>query len=329
MISLKSNPEHPHGPQVEPKTTGDGSDAGFVVREQSEERAAPLLPCTAAAPDDIQPTAQPFAQPTAPPAAESRLFRPAFLAGTLLTLAATIAFFEITDFDLRVQDFFFNFDSKTWLMPTPKESAWAAVFFYTGPKVLIIAFAVVLLPLAVLPTRFRARLPYPLARLRRTDLFVVLLTLASAPALVGFIKQQTNIHYPRNIVRYGGDVPYVRLFEKFPETPGPPTPAVETTRNERNREVENREADSATSPRPCKRAAGFPAGHASGGFALMSLAGLATTRRCRLALLTVGLAAGWWMGLYQMFRGDHYLSHTLVSMLLGYAVFLVWRRIVI
>ncbi|MDR2512737.1 MAG: phosphatase PAP2 family protein, partial [Puniceicoccales bacterium] len=57
----------------------------------------------------------------------------------------------------------------------------------------------------------------------------------------------------------------------------------------------------------------FPAAHASGGFALMALAMLARNRRNQILLVTLGITLGWAMGFYQMLRGAHYLSHTLVT----------------
>ena len=38
-------------------------------------------------------------------------------------------------------------------------------------------------------------------------------------------------------------------------------------------------------------------------------------RRLRWFGLALGLAVGWWMGLYQMLRGQHFLSHTLFTMI--------------
>jgi membrane-associated PAP2 superfamily phosphatase len=33
------------------------------------------------------------------------------------------------------------------------------------------------------------------------------------------------------------------------------------------------------------------------------------------------------MGLYQMLKGSHYLSHTVITMLLAWIGFLLWRRV--
>lgn len=78
---------------------------------------------------------------------------------------------------------------------------------------------------------------------------------------------------------------------------------------------------------PHKRGRGFPAGHASGGFVLLSLAGLASTRRGRIICLAIGLAVGSTMGIYQMLKEAHYFSHTLVTAGVCWIVFLSWRRI--
>lgn len=132
----------------------------------------------------------------------------------------------------------------------------------------------------------------------RRELLVVVATLASGPALIGLGKVATNVFCPSEIRRYGGEVAHVTLCGSF-----------------------------ADGDRPARRGRCFPAGHASGGFALMSLAGLARTRRGQAWGVAIGLAAGWIMGLYQMLKGAHYLSHTLVTMLVVWLVFLGWRHL--
>lgn len=60
----------------------------------------------------------------------------------------------------------------------------------------------------------------------------------------------------------------------------------------------------------------FPAGHASGGFALIGLSWVLPARRWRGWAL--GLVVGGTMGLYQMARGEHFLSHTLATLALAW-----------
>jgi membrane-associated PAP2 superfamily phosphatase len=203
--------------------------------------------------------------------------------------------FEFTDIDLWVQDWFYDFTAHAWLVddkaPIPR------LFFYDGPKVLIITLAVTLIALAAGPARWRVRWLSSFGT-RRVDLWIVIATLASAPGLIAISKATTNVFCPREIQRYNGSVPYVRVMEIC-------------------------EPDQ----RPKRRGRCFPAGHASGGFALLSLAGLARSRRGQLLGASVGAVVGTAMGGYQMLKGAHYLSHTVVTVFCCWIIFLLWRRL--
>lgn len=223
-------------------------------------------------------------------------WRPTGLDRTLgpaaLVLAGVLALFESTGLDLWVQDRFYDFAAQHWIVDA--QDAAGRLLFYTGPKALIILVAVAGLALAAGPARWRERW-----RFARRDLWVAVLTLVSVPVLAGLGKDATNTFCPSEIRRYGGDVPYVKVFEGYPEN-----------------------------DRPARRGRGFPAGHASGGFALLGLMWLRRSRAWRRGGLALGLGAGWAMGGYQMLKGAHYLSHTVVTMLLAWIVMLAWRRVV-
>lgn len=212
----------------------------------------------------------------------------------IAALAAIFLLFEFTSIDLRVQDWFYDFSAKAWLVsdkaPLPR------LFFYTGPKVLIISLAVAVIVLAAGPARWRARWSPPGAR--RVDLWILIATLAAAPGLIALGKATTNVFGPREIRRYGGAAPYVRVLESY-----------------------------SPDDRPQRRGRCFPAGHASGGFSLLALVGLARTRRGRLVGAGIGLAVGGLMGGYQMVKGAHYLSHTVVTVFVCWIIFLLWRRV--
>jgi membrane-associated PAP2 superfamily phosphatase len=211
----------------------------------------------------------------------------------VLALGAVIGLFEFTRLDLFVQDLFYDAATRRWLVDATDPLGRA--LFYTGPKVvLIIPIAIAALVLALGPARWRERLHFA-----RRDLWVAVLTLITVPALAGMGKNTTNIFCPSEIRRYGGDVPYIRLCEPYPEN-----------------------------DRPQRRGHCFPAGHASGGFALLGLMWLRRTRTWRLGGLALGLGMGWWMGGYQMLKGAHYLSHTVVTMLVAWILMLLWRRVV-
>lgn len=208
---------------------------------------------------------------------------------TLLMLMVVLALSELTRVDIVVQDRFFDFDLGRWAVD---RTAWLPrLAFYDAPKIVIIAIGVTLLAVSCGPKRWRRGLD-------RRALVVGVLTLATVPALVGAGKATTNIFCPSEIRRYGGEVPYVRLCEPYSST-----------------------------DRPTRRGRCFPAGHASGGFALLGLVGLARTSRGQKVGMALALAAGGAMGIYQMAKGAHYLSHTLMTMLVAWWIFLFWRRV--
>jgi membrane-associated PAP2 superfamily phosphatase len=211
--------------------------------------------------------------------------------GTLLLLVGSLVVFELTGLDLWVQDFFYNATTHRWIVDE-KEPVGTALF-YNGPKVVVGLVALACLTLAVGPVRWRERFPC-----NRRGLWVVLLTIATVPVLAGVGKKFTDTFCPFDIRRYGGDIAYVKLCEPYP-----------------------------ANDKPARRGGCFPAGHASGGFALLSLVALRRTRRWRNAAIALGLGLGWWMGFYQMLKGAHYLSHTTTTMLLAWIVVLLWGRI--
>lgn len=75
----------------------------------------------------------------------------------------------------------------------------------------------------------------------------------------------------------------------------------------------------------------YPAGHASAGFAWMSLAFFARTRKGAALVLAAGCACGWILGLFQMMKGAHFFSHTLTTQFLQltlvFSAALIYRSI--
>ncbi len=211
----------------------------------------------------------------------------------LVLLGISLAVFEATPLDLALQDQFYDFATHRWWVdakaPIPR---W---IFYDGPKVLLILLASWLIAVTVGPDRWRH---IGKVSLERRDLYVALAILFTVPLLSGFGKRTTNVFCPSEIRRYGGEMPYVKLFEQYPDD-----------------------------DRPSRRGHCFPAGHASGGFALVGLAWLLPSRRFRVRMISLGLGVGWTLGLYQMLKGAHYLSHTVTTMLVAWIVMLLWRRV--
>ena len=207
-----------------------------------------------------------------------------------LAAAAPLALapFAAGELDRRVQDALYDFSRHRWLVDA--HDALPRLLLYRLPKALLAAWA---LALAVQAWRaWRGSRPVAMRAIR--ERLFLLAALALVPACVGLGKQVTGIHCPSEVDRYGGRAPYHALLRPAP----PPRPGVPRGR--------------------C-----FPAAHASGGFAVMALA-FTGSRRLRRA--GWGLALGWVMGAYQMARGAHYLSHTVVSMLLAWAIALALAR---
>ncbi len=131
-------------------------------------------------------------------------------------------------------------------------------------------------------------------RVRMRALFF-LACLAVVPVVATQLRAVTHMATPLELKEYGGVFEHLLLFEAKPA--GYPSHA-------------------------------FPAGHASGGFALMGLYWILGRRRWRGWAL--GLAVGAWMGLYQVARGEHFLSHTLATAVLAWilcaALALAMRR---
>jgi membrane-associated PAP2 superfamily phosphatase len=210
--------------------------------------------------------------------------------GAVLLLVGAMALFELTGLDLWLQDHFYNETTHRWLVDE-NEPVGRAIF-YNGPKVLISAAVLAALIYAAGPARWREK-----GKLSRRGLWLAVLVMATVPVLAGVGKKYTNTFCPSEIRRYGGEVAYVKLCEPYP--------------------VEDR---------PRSRGGCFPAGHASGGFALLGFLAVRPTRRWRSAVVALALGLGWWMGTYQMLKGAHYLSHTITTMLVAWIVVLFWRR---
>ncbi len=205
------------------------------------------------------------------------------LAITCLVLVMAMIFFEYTDFDLLVQDQFFHFDTGTWLID--RDAPVLRFLFYSGIKGIIVGIGVLCLLGIGLSFKSEKLRPW------RQGALIFILSLALVPLLVAGSKQFTNVYCPYQIRRYDGLYPYIKLFESYPEGFHP------------------------------KRAGKcFPAGHATGGFAFMALYFVFRSRRAKMLGLASGLVLGWAMGLYQMLKGAHYLSHTVVTMLLAWII---------
>ena len=205
----------------------------------------------------------------------------------LLCVVLTIVVFEKTSIDLRVQDLFYD-PVRGWAVDA--RAPLSRLVFYQGPKWVLVVFVAGLALCIAAPEAWARRLP-----LTPIQAGFVLTCIAVAPITAWFIKRHTGVLYPCYVQRYGGTEPYRTLLESIPRVPGR------------------------------VRGRGFPAAHCSGAFALMSLY-FVMPGPLRWVGLALGLVAGWVVGLYQMLKGVHYLSHTIVTMFLVWTIILALSR---
>jgi len=206
-----------------------------------------------------------------------------YLAALLLIILTE----QFTDLDYCVQDWIFQ--SASWPVNNNMHDKLSPVF-YTGIKVGIGIFAGICLILFIVSF---ISLNLKLKSYRK-GLSVVFLSVILVPLLVAEAKKWTNVYCPVDTIRYGGNIPNIKLLESYPEN-----------------------------FKPEDRGRCYPAGHATGGFAIMSLFFLFKSKRNKLLGLFAGIFLGWVMGGYQMLRGEHFLSHTLTSMVAACIIILL------
>ena len=200
------------------------------------------------------------------------------LAGLLAAGAVVILWLgRWTDLDLVLADAVFDAQRRVF----PWRDAWLTVTFnHVMLKQLLTVLAVGVVGYALVDAcRPRAAL----GTLGRLQLRIVALAAILVPAVTSTLKHLSASHCPWDLLRYGGEQPYVRLFGAFP---------------------------AGVMPGQC-----LPAGHASSALWLVALAVCwlpARPSRARaVALLAIG--AGATVGYLQQLRGAHFMTHTLWS----------------
>lgn len=204
---------------------------------------------------------------------------------TAVVLLLSIVFFGVSSFDIMIQNHLFNSKTQTWLLNRDLEPYH--FLFYSGIKKLLLIIGASLLIILFFFRQNRHIKPYT------KGLIIVLLSAILVPSIVGTLKKTTNMPCPKDEMIYGGLYPRTAVWEHY------------APRYQHKEKI-----------------ACWPAGHASGGFALMSLFFLFKRKRNRYLGLLLGLVTGWSMGNYKMLIGDHFFSHTWITMLLAWLTIL-------
>ncbi|MFK5949558.1 MAG: phosphatase PAP2 family protein [Methylococcales bacterium] len=168
-----------------------------------------------------------------------------------------------------------------------QEQWFTSVFMHLYMK-----YALILLYLVLL-LKFFLRDKSTEDRVQRYGKIVLLTSLLLGTLTVSYLKHTLQVDCPWDLVRYGGDKPYFALFS-YGQTYLPSSHC-------------------------------FPSGHASSVFTWLSLYFYTAIYypKHRLKILLAILVLGYVLGLGQQFRGAHFLSHDIWSMLVCLMVNLI------
>lgn len=222
-------------------------------------------------------------------------------------IIAALCFANYSDFDVKLQNYFFNFETKNWLIDANEPVA--RFIFYQLPKILLGFGIFGALALAIYGFKNKNTFYYQ----NRHKFLLVFLGFSLIPLIVGNIKKFTDIYCPNQLAIYSGEYPHYHIFQKydadFEKLRQTISPHGELQYGKKNRGL-------------C-----FPAGHAVTGFALMILFFALEKKSARYLALLVSVVLGWVLGVYQMAKGAHFFSHNLVSMLLCFLVAAIIARV--
>lgn len=210
---------------------------------------------------------------------------------SLAILLLLLIIIHYSNFDLKFQAFFYNNLTSSWFVD--RDDQLIKFIFYRFPKYLLMVYGVLMIIWGI-----KLRIYSENTLLEKKLLFLVL-SLIFVPLIIATLKHYSPIYCPNHIKEFGGWAEHISPINLF--------------------KSENFSFHTGK----C-----FPAGHASGGFALISLSFVMPNRRSNSWALFFAIILGWIMGLYQIAKGAHYFSDTLVSMILSYLICLSLYNII-
>ena len=197
---------------------------------------------------------------------------------TLLIIA--IAYFEL---DFRTADAVYTMEGGDWTL----SDFWLTKYvLHDIGKRFSVSIGVVVL-VAIVATFFVGAM-----KSLRRPLVYLFVSVALSALIVSSIKNSINVACPWDLVRYGGNIPYVGFFQEWPSK----FPDI----------------------------ACFPAGHASAGYAWIALYFffdyLFVSSKWRRLGAGVAMSMGLLFGIDQQVRGAHFLSHDLWALMISFSV---------
>jgi membrane-associated PAP2 superfamily phosphatase len=210
---------------------------------------------------------------------------------TSILLGGLILLFGLnSDIDVWIQNHFYNVQTHTWLI-VKGERPWLDFILYDGIKKLLIIIYSLLLILLIIAYKNKWIKQY------RREIIILILSGIFVPMTIVGLKTVTNVPCPRDWQMYGGEYPHVGVLDRYPS---------DFCQKSKIR---------------C-----WPAGHASFGFSLLALYFVFRTKKVQYTALVFALGVAWSMGLYKIFKGDHFLSHTIIAMVIGWLIVLLIVR---
>ena len=210
----------------------------------------------------------------------------------IIALAITLALIHYSNLDLKFQSLFFISEGNQWLVS--RDDLELKFWFYKLPKYLIGTYGV-----CIIFWLSKLKFDNHNIELQKKLLFLVI-ALILTPVVVAILKHYSPIYCPNFAKEFGGGSSYISPLDIF------------------NYDVFFGNMGKCS-----------PAGHASGGFALISLYFVMPTRHLKLASLSISLAIGSIMGLYQIAKGTHYLSDTIITLALAYLVCISLEKLIL
>ena len=205
-----------------------------------------------------------------------------FIAINLALILLALWFFQVSDVDLKIQNYFYNFTTQTWLVD--RNAPFKKLLFYQLPKILLGGLIVAVLIACLIGFLKKKNKFYNY----RHQLLLTLIGLSLIPLIAGNVKKFTNIYCPNQLTNFDGTKPYVKIFDSY-------------------------EQDFVQE----KKGQCFPAGHAVTGFALYILVFVFLNKKLKYLSFFTATILGWVLGFYQILKGAHFLSDTLIAMLLS------------